>query len=112
MLSDLIQAVIDLMASVGAPVYLADCVPADAFCPYITLAATVPGTLTLTIWHRDHASRINMADAITALLPMRGKHIPLDSGAAILTGGRSTLLKEDSVYGLRMVWKLRLYPSA
>ena len=112
MLSDFIQAVIARLATVDAPVYLADCVPADVPGPYITLAATLPGTLTLTLWHRDNAGRIALAEEVAALLPARGTYLTLPSGAAILTGGSSTFLREGPLPGLRMVWKLRCFPAA
>lgn len=112
MLSDFIQVIIAHLTSVGAPVYLADCVPTDVPGPYITLAATLPGTLTLTVWHRDNAGRIALAEQLSALLPAQGTVLPMASGRAILTGGSSTFLKEGPLPGLRMVWKLRLYPAA
>ena len=112
MLSDFIQAIIAHLTPVDAPVYLADFVPTDVPGPYITLAATVPGTLTLTIWHRDNAGRIALAEEVAALLPSRGTYLTLPSGAAILTGGSSTFLREGPLPGLRMVWKLQLHPAA
>ena len=111
MLSDFIQAIIARLASVGTPVYLTDCVPTDVPGPYITLAATLPGTLTLTVWHRNNAGRIALAEEIAALLPSRGICLPMPSGTVTLTGGSSTFLKEGPLPGLRMVWKLRLYPT-
>lgn len=111
MLSDFIQAIIAHLTPVNAPVYMADCVPADIPGPYITLAATLPGTLTLTVWHRDNAGRIALAEEIVSLLPARGTYLTLPAGAAILTGTSSTFLKEGPLPGLRMVWKLRCFPQ-
>ena len=112
MLSDFIQAIIKHLAPVDIPVYLADCVPADVPGPYITLTATLPGTLTLILWHPDNAGRITLATELSTLLPARGTVLTLPTGKAILTGGSSTFLKEGPLPGLRLVWKLRLYPAA
>ena len=111
MLSEFIQAIIAHLDGVSAPIYQADCVPDGAPCPYITLAATVPGTLTLTVWHPTNAGRIALAEELSTLLPARGTYFPLGTGAAILTGGSSTFLREAPLLGLRMVWKLQLYPA-
>lgn len=111
MLSDFIQAIIAHLSAVSAPVYLADCVPSDVPGPYITMTATLPGTLTLTIWHRENAGRIALAEEVAALLPARGTRLALPSGAAILFGGSSAFVKDGPLPGLRMVWKLRCFPQ-
>jgi len=116
-LSDLIQALISRLSPLDAPIYQADCVPANAPCPYITLSAAAPlgdtaGAFTLTVWHSTNAGRIALAEEIIALLPRRGLTLPLPSGHAVITGGTSAFLKEGPLPALRMTWKLRLYPSA
>lgn len=111
MLSDFIQAIIDHLSAVSAPVYLADCVPTDVPGPYITMTATLPGTLTLTIWHRENAGRIALSEEVAALLPARGTRLALPSGAAILFGSSTAFVKDGPLPGLRMVWKLRCFPQ-
>jgi hypothetical protein len=74
------------------------------------MTATLPGTLTLTIWHPDNIGRILLAKELTNLLPARGTYLSLSTGAAILTGGSSTFVKEGPLPGVRLVWKLRCFP--
>lgn len=111
MLSDFIQGIIAHLSAVSAPVYLADCVPTDVPGPYITMTATLPGTLTLTLWHRENAGRIALAEEVAALLPARGTRLALPSGAAILFGCSTAFVKDGPLPGLRMVWKLRCFPQ-
>lgn len=112
MLSEFIQAVIAHLSTLDAPVYQADCVPANVPGPYITMAATLPGSLTLTVWHRSNTGRIALAESIADLLPDRGKCFALASGAVVLQGGNTAFLREGPLPGLRMVWRLRCFPAA
>ena len=116
MLKDFITMIITRLADTGVPVYLADCVPEGAACPYITLAAAAPlgsasGTMSLTVWHTTNAGRITLAEEISALLPARGLHLEMSGGGAVLCGGTASFLRESPLLGIRMVWKLRFFPA-
>lgn len=122
MLTELYQALITHLSPLGVSVYQADCVPQGAVFPYITLAVTAPlaegaaGSLTLTAWHdsaQANAGRIAQADALAALLPPRGHCFALETGNVLLLPGSATsCVRDTSILGMRMVWKLRCFPAA
>lgn len=116
MLSDFIEAIISHLSGADAAVYQADCVPSGAACPYITMNTAAPlgdsaGALTLTVWHHSNAGRIALAEQISSLMPAQGMRLFLPSGHAVMTGSTAVFLQEASLYGIRMVWKLRFFPA-
>lgn len=121
-LTQVYRALCAHMAPMGLPLYLRECVPADAEFPYITARIAVPlaphaaGSVTLTFWSLDgqpHSRRVFQADELLKLLPARGFH--LDTAACTLTlrqEGGALCIREGAALGVRTVWKLRCFPTA
>lgn len=121
MLTSVFRALCAHMAPLGLPLYLAECVPADATFPYITARIAVPlaphaaGSVTLTFWSLDSqplSRRVFRADELLSLLPARG--FSLETSACTLAlrqEGGATCVREGAALGVRTVWKLRCFPA-
>ena len=100
-MTDLYQALWQLLRRTGQPVYLAGQVPDGAPFPYLTMlvrgsGALEPGTLEVTAWHRGpdaNAQALRGLDALVALLESRGT-------AVRFTGGLATLFPADPFFEL------------
>lgn len=122
MLTDLYQALSARLSGIGAPLYLADCVPAGTAFPYLTAAMSVPlspgeaGAITLTLWcHGDAANveRFRLSEMLAEQLPARGIRIVLTGGACTLRlKAGPTPVRSQEALGMKTVWALRCYPSA
>lgn len=122
MLTELFEALSSQLAGLGAPLYLADCVPAGAAFPYLTAAMSVPlspgeaGALTLTLWcHGDAANteRFRLSELLAERLPARGIHLSLTGGTCTLRlKAGPTPVRSQEALGMKTVWALRCYPSA
>ena len=121
MLSELFRALSALLSGLDAPLYQADCVPAGAAFPYLTVTMSTPltpdaaGALTLTLWcHGDAANteRFRLSETLAEHLPSRGLRLSLPSGACTmrLKSGPTPLCSQEAL-GMKTVWALRCYPS-
>lgn len=120
MLTHLFQALIAHLGSLDIPVWLADCVPQGTPLPYITAEIKAPlntgaGSLTLTCFpcaDAAHADRLAQADALLALLPVRGLWLAIEEGAVILLPeGPAVCVQDAGLQGLRMAWTLHFFPT-
>ncbi len=105
------------------PVYLPDCVPADARFPYLTLRIDAPQALTragmvsVTCWCRGsaaHENRLALADKLIRLVPTGGLPLWLEDGLAVLwpSGqGAVSWPEGEGVRGVNLPFDLTYYPN-
>lgn len=121
MLTELYQALSAQLSGLNVPLYLADCIPADAPFPRLTAAISAPlspgetGALTLTLWccsNTANTERFRLTEALADLLPARGIRIPLTAGTCTLRlkAGPAFISSQEAL-GAKTVWALRCYPG-
>ncbi len=120
MLTDLYTALMNRLAPLDPPVYLADCVPCQAVFPYVTLRFVSPltpgesGSLTVTVWtegHTANARRLVLADEVLTLLPPRGLRLTASSGAALLRQkGGASCVQESKALGVQIDYQVQFIP--
>lgn len=121
MLTELYQALTTWLSGFDAPLYLADCVPAETAFPYLTASMSVPlssgeaGALTLTLWcHGDAANteRFHLSESLAEHLPARGFRIALKDGTYTLRmKAGPTHVHSQEALGMKTVWTFRCYPA-
>lgn len=121
MLTDLCMALVNHLSTLGAPVYLADCVPEGASFPYVTLDFApsldlcAEGTLAVTAWAAGdtaNADRLVLAGDVLRLLPARGIRLASPTGAALIRQkGGVACVRESEARGVRMVYRVQAIPE-